>query len=89
MANSVNLTNDPADDDRAPIWSPDSTAIAFARNNDILVVKADGSNLIGLTGSPEAYDYQPSFSPDGAKIAFVRPQPDSSPRALLLRVISS
>src|SRR5919107_1561365 len=72
-----NLTNSAADD-RAPAWSPDGTKIAFARNNDIVVMDADGSNLTTLTNSPEAFDGQPSFSPDGTKIAFARTQPDST-----------
>jgi Tol biopolymer transport system component len=86
MANAVNVTNDPANDDRAPNWSPDGAMIAFERNDRILVIDADGSNLTILTNSSEAYDYQPSFSPDGTKIAFTRSQPDpTAPPGIFLK----
>jgi Tol biopolymer transport system component len=44
------LTNDPASDND-PDWSPDGTQIAFVRNGDIFVMKADGSDHINLTNT--------------------------------------
>lgn len=72
--NSVNLTNDPADD-REPAWSPDSTKIAFASNRggnyDIYLINADGSGLKRLMDN-QADDREPVWSPDGTQLAFTR-----------------
>ena len=54
---------------RDPIWSPDSTQIAFTHNDghhsEIFVVKPDGTDLKSL-----AYGSDPAWSPDGQSIAF-------------------
>src|SRR2546428_4487080 len=44
--------------------------IAFVRNAEIYVMKADGSGVTRLTNNP-ANDGQPAWSPNGTKIAFV------------------
>jgi Tol biopolymer transport system component len=44
--------------------------IAFVRNGEIYVMKADGSGVSRLTNNA-ANDGQPAWSPDGKKIAFV------------------
>ena len=68
----TNLTNDPLAD-WSPAWSPDGKHIAFARffdNNpftDVVLIKADGSNLARLTYAHGEY---PAWSPDGSRIAF-------------------
>jgi len=58
-----------------PVWSPDSTQIAFTRWRDprgVWVVNADGS------GEQRVFDWDqarwPSWSPDGAQIVFSRRQ---------------
>ncbi|MBM3237987.1 hypothetical protein FJZ31_16985 [Candidatus Poribacteria bacterium] len=70
--NPINLTNHPALDGH-PVWSPDSSKIAFDSwrdgNLEIYVMDADGSNVIRLTNNP-AEDIVYDWSPDGQKIAF-------------------
>ena len=44
--------------------------IAFVRNAEIYLMKADGSGVTRLTNNP-ASDGQPAWSPNGTKIAFV------------------
>lgn len=61
-------------------WSPDSTRIAFkadrgsgptgSSNDDIHVIRCDGSEELNLTASYRGQDWGPSWSPDGSKIAF-------------------
>jgi dipeptidyl aminopeptidase/acylaminoacyl peptidase len=69
---SILLTNSPGVDDFAPSWSPSGTHIAFTRNDsddEIYVMKADGSGLTNLTNDA-ADDDSPSWSPDCTSIAF-------------------
>lgn len=68
----------------APVWSPDSTWIAFGNDTGlhgtslsedyIYVIKADGSSLSRISDPPERdtwyADYSPSVSPAGSRIAF-------------------
>ncbi|MCK6626250.1 MAG: hypothetical protein L6R45_13880 [Anaerolineae bacterium] len=55
-------------DDSQPAWSWDGQQLAFVRqenhNQDIYVMKADGSNLIRLTDHPAA-DVSPAWTPAG------------------------
>lgn len=57
-----------------PVWSPDSTRIAFHTerqgNVDIYVMNADGSGQNNLTNHP-ARDWGAAWAPDGQQIAFV------------------
>ena len=56
--------------DWAPTWSPDGSAIAFARQGEgIWVMEADGSNERRLS-PPDANDRWPAWGPTG-RIAFV------------------
>ena len=70
--NVFTLTN--ADEDTAPVPSPDGRKIAFmsrrAGNWEIYVMDSDGSRLQRLTDNP-ADDGLPAWSPDGRVIAFV------------------
>jgi len=60
-------------DARDPAWSPDGSALAFSasdsRNQDIYVVRVDGSGLDRIT-SHSAPDKHPEWSPDGMQLAF-------------------
>src|SRR5437588_5946021 len=67
------LTSDP-NDDRAPVWSPDGSRIAFQSlrngvNYQVYVMNADGSNQLNISNDG-FNDTQPSWSPDGCRIAF-------------------
>src|SRR5215203_4624217 len=79
----INLTDD-STDERAAVWSPDGTKIAFVRssspdNTDIFVMNADGTDMARLTTDRarltdgSVVEPQAVWSPDGTKIAFVRP----------------
>jgi Tol biopolymer transport system component len=56
-----------------PDWSPDGSRIAFSAteggNQDIYVIRIDGTDLIRVTNHPEV-DQHPDWSPDSTKIAF-------------------
>jgi len=60
--------------DSSPVWSPDSTKIAFSsgRNGDreIFLVNADGTSPVNITHFGSAWDGNPVWSPDGTKMAF-------------------
>jgi TolB protein len=68
-----NLTSH-AGNDYSPVWSPDSTRIAFVSdrdgNHEIYVVDVGGENLQKLTDHP-SNDREPQWSPDGTMIAFI------------------
>ena len=54
-----------------PDWSNDGSQITYTSNDDIYVIKADGSGQsVNLTNSPEK-DGRSSWSPDGTQIAWV------------------
>ncbi len=53
-----------------PSWSPDSQYIAFSKQDQIYVMRADGSDLKALTHN--AVNQAPAWSPDGKTIAFIR-----------------
>ena len=68
----ANITNSPAND-RYPVFSPDSTRIAFTSDRDgdaeVYTMDVQGMNLKNLTNNT-VYDGAPDWSPNGAKIAF-------------------
>src|SRR5215217_2684450 len=65
------LTHSSSVGNYSPSYSPGGTKIAWARNGDIWVMDADGTDKHRLT-FPPAYDFDPSYSPDGRKLAFAR-----------------
>jgi Tol biopolymer transport system component len=79
--NQINLTNNLAQDNRAPAWSPDGNKIAFASMRDatgeqdfnIWVMNTDGTNITRVTSSapwPAGFDSWPAWSPDSTRIAY-------------------
>ena len=62
-------------DGEEPTWSPDGERIAFAAtagkdNEEIYVVKVDGSGRTRLTDIPGYDHWPPTWSPDGTRLAF-------------------
>jgi Tol biopolymer transport system component len=61
--------------DSMPVWSPDGTQLAFARQyrgrTDIYLIGADGTGMRRLT-SDTGFHIWPAWSPDGKRIAYVR-----------------
>ena len=62
--------------DRAPVFSPDGSRIAFVSDRaggfpELYVMDADGSNVRRLTAN-DAIDGNPSWSPDGTRLVFER-----------------
>jgi Tol biopolymer transport system component len=58
-----------------PVWSPDSSRLAFDlyfgnRTWDIYVVNVDGSGLADVANDPDRDENNPVWSPDGTTIAF-------------------
>lgn len=75
----VNITNNPADYDYAPAWSPGGAQVAFTSSRDwdswpwppqIWIMDADGGNPTRLT-SDDAFNEYPCWSPDGNRLAFM------------------
>ena len=80
----VKLTDVPGEGAETPVWSPDGRLIAYATyigedNNDVFVMKADGSEQTRVTSGP-GYDGHPHWSADGGRIVFNsdRDTPDQS-----------
>ena len=63
------LTFDPTFKDQTPDWSPDGARIAYAADDDIWIMNADGTSQVNLTDSPNR-EFGTAFSPDGTQIAF-------------------
>lgn len=78
--NSVQLTNDPADDTQ-PAWSPDGSRIAFVSRREgadqIYLMNADGSGQSRI-GDAEGEAQTPAWSPDGGKLAYFETAPDGT-----------
>lgn len=64
-----NLTSTLHEDAYNPRWSPDGTQLAFATEEALYVMRADGSGLRRLVSQP--HDLALSWSPDGTRIAWV------------------
>jgi TolB protein len=55
-----------------PRWSPDGSAIAFVRGDDVYRVNADGSQEMRLTSDGVRETGAPRWSPDGKKLLVSR-----------------
>ena len=64
-----NLTSRLHEDAYNPRWSPDGTRIAFATEEAVYVMRADGHGLRRLVTQP--HDFALSWSPDGTRVAWV------------------
>ena len=73
------LTEDPADSE--PSFSADGHLIAFAREGDVYVMRADGSGQKQLT-TGSALDSRPLVSPNGRIVVFERRAAPDGPRNL-------
>jgi TolB protein len=66
----------------SPVWSPDSSQIAFAAqlqgdaDTEIYIINADGSKLHRLVANP-GWDSNPMWSPDGKNLYFVQTKYDN------------
>ncbi|HSS43076.1 MAG TPA: hypothetical protein VLK37_11085 [Solirubrobacterales bacterium] len=81
------------DDGFSPVYSPDGSQVAFARNireyrkgggenTDLFVVRADGSGLRRLTRTPELTELFPAWDPSGERLAYVRLPANRSEEAI-------
>ena len=68
------LTSGEKASDTHPTWSPDGASIAFARDGDIYVMGADGSNPKRISDIT-AQESDPAWSPDGDWIAYIKRTP--------------
>ncbi|MBZ0268454.1 DPP IV N-terminal domain-containing protein [bacterium] len=66
----VLLHSDPGSVDRFPAWSPDSSTIAYSKDNDIYLIPATGGTPVQVTTDPGT-DLHPTWSPDGTQLAFL------------------
>jgi len=67
----TDLTTDTTNSCKYPLYSPDSSKIAYIRGNSIYVINAAGS-LPSLVANSLAEDYSFSWTPDSSKIVYVK-----------------
>jgi tricorn protease len=70
--NIRNLTNTPGIHERSVAWSPDGSLIAYisdqSGNDEIYIIKPDGTGEIQLTNDGNFYRYGLKWSPDSKKL---------------------
>ncbi len=97
--NQTRITNHIARD-FDPAWSPDGTRIAFASNrndtqcctnsnNEIYVMKPDGSSVTRLKNAPNFDSQSPAWSPDGTRITFHRQSKDIPPNTWVVAAMDA
>ena len=65
--------------ERAPVWSPDGSRLAFEEKNfggssivtEISVINADGSGLLKLVDDASDFNRSVTWSPNGSQIAYI------------------
>lgn len=66
--NIINLTKSVGVHDRNPVWSPDGKWIAFISDktgeDEVYIIKPNGSSLTQLTNDAKSYRYELDWSPD-------------------------
>lgn len=66
--NLINLTKSVGTHDRNPVWSPDGKWIAFVSDktgeDEVYIIKPDGSALTQLTNDAKSYRFELDWSPD-------------------------
>jgi Tol biopolymer transport system component len=69
----INLTTH-AENDRAPVWSPDGRRIAFTRQSaparEVMVLDLQRGTIDNVSAEADADDFEPVWSPDGTRLAF-------------------
>jgi actin-like ATPase involved in cell morphogenesis len=70
------LTDGQDGEDADPAWSPDSTQIAFRRtggdgNEDVYVMRSDGTGGARAVAETAAADFKPSWSPDNKNLLII------------------
>ncbi len=80
-SNQINLTNTPSVSEYSPVWSPDSTKIAYVAGDGIFsavwTMNADGTGQAKLS-TFSGNEFGPTWSADSSKIALVRYVPGIS-----------
>lgn len=75
--NPVNLTNNGANNEYEPTWSPDGYTLAYTRQDaeetEIYAMNADGGDQVNISLNPGPHNHElvPAFSPDGNAVDFV------------------
>jgi Tol biopolymer transport system component len=65
-------------------WSPDNDEVALIADDQILLMKADGSRLRNLRNLVRTYSYSLAWSPDGELLAYIAKGDANSPYLYLL-----
>ena len=62
-----------AGDGEEPSWSPDGTHVLYSNDDEVFVVRSDGTGTRQLTDTfSDDISWGPVWSPDGTRIAFLR-----------------
>lgn len=64
----TNLTNDPANHDMMPKWTPNGSQIAWIKSGDLWIMSANGTGQVALTSSGSVRSLD--FAPNGVYLAY-------------------